>query len=62
MTAADLSPDSECAVLRPREPRAAAGRLGVAATVFAAWLAGRVPGGLPCLVHSGANAAWAPTS
>lgn len=31
-----------------------------AAVVFAAWLAGRVPGELPCLVLSGANAAWSP--
>ena len=31
-----------------------------AATVFAAWLAGRVPGDSPCLVLSGANAAWVP--
>jgi threonine dehydratase len=31
-----------------------------AATVFAAWLADRVPGDLPCLVLSGANAAWSP--
>lgn len=31
-----------------------------AATVFAAWLAGRVPGELPCLVLSGANATWSP--
>ena len=31
-----------------------------AATVFAAWLAGRVPGGNPCLLLSGANAAWTP--
>jgi threonine dehydratase len=31
-----------------------------AATVFAAWLAGRVPGNLPCLVLSGANAVWSP--
>jgi threonine dehydratase len=29
-----------------------------AATVFAAWLAGRVPGENPCLVLSGANATW----
>jgi threonine dehydratase len=31
-----------------------------AATVFAAWLAGQVPGARPCLVLSGANAAWTP--
>ena len=31
-----------------------------AATVFAAWLAGRVPGDHPCLILSGANAAWTP--
>jgi threonine dehydratase len=31
-----------------------------AATVFAAWLAGQVPGERPCLVLSGANAAWTP--
>jgi threonine dehydratase len=31
-----------------------------AATVFAAWLAGQVPGAHPCLVLSGANAAWIP--
>ena len=31
-----------------------------AATVFAAWLAGQVPGDSPCLVLSGANADWAP--
>jgi threonine dehydratase len=31
-----------------------------AATVFAAWLAGSVPGDNPCLVLSGANATWAP--
>jgi threonine dehydratase len=29
-----------------------------AATVFAAWLAGQVPGDFPCLVLSGANADW----
>ncbi|MBV9380892.1 MAG: serine/threonine dehydratase [Streptosporangiaceae bacterium] len=33
-----------------------------AATVFAAWLAGRVPGERACLVLSGANAAWAPAA
>jgi threonine dehydratase len=32
-----------------------------AATPFAAWLAGRVPGDLPCLVICGANADWAPS-
>ena len=31
-----------------------------AATVFAAWLAGQVPGDSPCLVLSGANADWSP--
>ena len=31
-----------------------------AATVFAAWLSGQVPGAHPCLVLSGANAAWTP--
>jgi threonine dehydratase len=31
-----------------------------AATVFAAWLAGQVPGARPCLVLSGANASWTP--
>lgn len=31
-----------------------------AAAVFAAWLAGRVPGELPCLILSGANAHWTP--
>ena len=31
-----------------------------AATVFAAWLSGQVPGGNPCLVLSGANADWIP--
>jgi threonine dehydratase len=31
-----------------------------AATVFAAWLSGQVPGAHPCLVLSGANAAWNP--
>jgi threonine dehydratase len=31
-----------------------------AATVFAAWLSGQVPGENPCLVLSGANAAWTP--
>jgi threonine dehydratase len=31
-----------------------------AATVFAAWLAGQVPGDRPCLVLSGANATWTP--
>jgi threonine dehydratase len=31
-----------------------------AATVFAAWLAGQVPGARPCLVLSGANATWTP--
>ena len=31
-----------------------------AATVFAAWLAGEVPGDFPCLVLSGANAEWTP--
>jgi threonine dehydratase len=33
-----------------------------AAAVFAAWLAGRVPGEAPCLVLSGANADWLPQS
>jgi threonine dehydratase len=33
-----------------------------AATVFAAWLAGRVPGESPCLLLSGANADWVPQS
>jgi threonine dehydratase len=32
-----------------------------AATVFAAWLAGRVPGDNPCLLLSGANADWIPS-
>jgi len=31
-----------------------------AATVFAAWLAGQIPGDSPCLVLSGANADWTP--
>jgi threonine dehydratase len=31
-----------------------------AATVFAAWLSGQVPGENPCLVLSGANADWIP--
>jgi threonine dehydratase len=31
-----------------------------AATVFAAWLSGQVPGDRPCLVLSGANATWTP--
>jgi threonine dehydratase len=31
-----------------------------AATVFAAWLSGQVPGGSSCLVLSGANADWLP--
>jgi threonine dehydratase len=31
-----------------------------AATVFAAWLAGHVPGDNPCLLLSGANADWVP--
>jgi threonine dehydratase len=31
-----------------------------AATVFAAWLSGQVPGDFPCLVLSGANADWTP--
>ncbi|MEV2210126.1 serine/threonine dehydratase [Streptomyces sp. NPDC050997] len=31
-----------------------------AAVPFAAWLAGRVPGDLPCLIVCGANADWAP--
>jgi threonine dehydratase len=31
-----------------------------AATVFAAWLSGQVPGERPCLVLSGGNADWAP--
>jgi len=31
-----------------------------AATVLAAWLSGQVPGERPCLVLSGANAAWTP--
>ncbi|ROO85365.1 L-threonine ammonia-lyase [Actinocorallia herbida] len=31
-----------------------------AATPFAAWLAGRVPGALPCLVLCGANTDWTP--
>jgi threonine dehydratase len=31
-----------------------------AATVFAAWLSGQVPGARPCLVLSGANASWTP--
>jgi threonine dehydratase len=34
------------------EPAAAAG--------FAAWLAGRIPGQLPCLVLSGSNTDWTP--
>jgi threonine dehydratase len=33
-----------------------------AATVFAAWLTGRVPGEAPCLLLSGANADWVPQS
>lgn len=33
-----------------------------AATVFAAWLSGQVPGDNPCLLLSGANAAWTPDS
>lgn len=33
-----------------------------AAAPFAAWLAGRVPGELPCLVVCGANADWTPES
>jgi threonine dehydratase len=32
-----------------------------AATGFAAWLDGQVPGELACLVLSGANAAWSPS-
>lgn len=32
-----------------------------AATVFAAWLSGRVPGDNPCLVLTGANAEWTPS-
>lgn len=32
------------------------------AVPFAAWLAGRVPGALPCLVLCGANADWAPVA
>jgi threonine dehydratase len=32
-----------------------------AATVFAAWLDGQVPGELACLVLSGANATWTPS-
>ncbi len=32
-----------------------------AATVFAAWLDGQVPGELACVVLSGANAAWSPS-
>jgi threonine dehydratase len=31
-----------------------------AATVYAAWLGGQVPGAHPCLVLSGANATWTP--
>jgi threonine dehydratase len=31
-----------------------------AATVFAAWLSGQVPGARPCLILSGANATWTP--
>jgi threonine dehydratase len=31
-----------------------------AATVFAAWLSGHIPGDFPCLVLSGANAQWTP--
>jgi threonine dehydratase len=31
-----------------------------AAAPFAAWLAGRVPGALPCLVLCGANSDWVP--
>jgi threonine dehydratase len=31
-----------------------------AAAPFAAWLAGRVPGALPCLILSGANTDWTP--
>jgi len=33
-----------------------------AATVYAAWLSGQVPGDFPCLVLSGANADWMPES
>jgi threonine dehydratase len=33
-----------------------------AAAVFAAWLAGRVPGSCPCLVLSGGNTGWSPAS
>jgi threonine dehydratase len=33
-----------------------------AATVFAAWLSGQVPGDFPCLVLSGANANWVDAS
>lgn len=32
-----------------------------AATVFAAWLSGQVPGESPCLLLSGANAGWTPS-
>ena len=32
-----------------------------AAVPFAAWLAGRVPGALPCIVLCGANSDWSPT-
>jgi threonine dehydratase len=31
-----------------------------AAVPFAAWLAGRVPGQLPCVVICGANTDWSP--
>ena len=31
-----------------------------AATVFAAWVSGQVPGARPCLILSGANATWTP--
>lgn len=56
-----LVSDSEIIAARDRlweefrlavEPAAAAG--------FAAWLAGRVPGSLPCIVLSGSNTDWSP--
>jgi threonine dehydratase len=31
------------------------------ATAFAAWLSGQVPGDLPCLLLTGANATWSPS-
>lgn len=54
---------SDAAILAARDRLWEELRLAVepaAAAPFAAWLAGRVPGLLPCVVLSGANTGWRP--